>query len=436
MAEIRPFQGVHYAQKLLENWSAVICPVYDIISPQQQQELYLRSEHNFIHLEFARELPQDTATDNRYTRSAATLAHWLRQGILVADEQPAIYLYEQSFTHAGVEYTRRSLIVRVRLEEWDRKVVRPHEGTMTGPKADRLNLLWALQANTSPVLALYEDRDRQIASILAAAARNEPHLDLKNTGGEGHRVWPLTDTRAIEQVRCLLADQPLYIADGHHRYESALAYRRQRLASSPEANGEASFNFVMMTLVDFADPGLLILPPHRLIRGIPHPALDELLPRLKVFFDVKAVELDSSGDWKKVDAWLDGADEVRLALYGPVPGRLFLLGLRDPATVAEMIPYFHSDIYKRLDVSILDHVILDELLEIDREREVELRGYTYDKQDAINRVQAQEYQLAFLLRPVKPTTIKAIADAGDRMPNKSTYFYPKTPAGLMVNLLR
>lgn len=436
MADIRPFRGVHYAQKLLEDWPAVICPVYDIISPQQQQELYLRSEHNFIHLEFARELPQDTATDNRYTRSAFTFEQWLQRGILVTDGQPAIYLYDQFFTHAGASYTRRSLIVRVRLEEWDRKVIRPHEGTMTGPKADRLNLLWALQANTSPVLALYEDRDRQIASILAEHATTEPHLDLKRMGGEGHRVWALTDTQAIEQVRCLLADQPLYIADGHHRYESALAYRRQRLASSPELNGEAGFNFVMMTLVDFADPGLLILPPHRLIRGIPHSALDELLPRLKVFFDVEAMELGSPDVWNRVDDWLNGAGEVRLVLYGPVPGRLFLLRLRDPAAVAEMIPYFHSDIYKRLDVSILDHVILEELLEIDREREGELRGYTYDKQDAVNRVQAQEYQLAFLLKPVKPGTIKAIADADDRMPNKSTYFYPKTPAGLMVNLLK
>ncbi|MBI2852247.1 MAG: DUF1015 domain-containing protein [Chloroflexi bacterium] len=437
MAEIRPFGGVHYSKKLLEDWPAVICPVYDIITPQQQQELYLRSEYNFVRLEFARELPQDTATNSKYTRVAATLGQWLEQGVLVADEQPAIYLHDQHFTYRDKEYRRRSLIVRVRLEEWENNVVRPHEGTMTGPKADRLNLLWATQANTSPVLALYDDPGGKIATILETQEKKEPHFDLRKTAGEGHCIWALTDHDTVKQVRCLLADQPLYIADGHHRYESALAYRRQKLASSPEAaDGEAGFNFVMMTLVDFADPGLLILPPHRLVRGIAHPALDELMPKLKIFFDIEKLPLGSPDIWQKVDTWLASVGGVNLALYGPNPGALFLLTLRDPAAVSEMVPYFHSEIYKRLDVSVLDHVILEEFLELDREKEEQLRAYTYDEKDAINRVQAQEYQLAFLLRPVRPETIKAIADAGDRMPNKSTYFYPKTPAGLMVNLLR
>ncbi len=222
MAGIRPFRGVHYNQTLLKDWPSVICPVYDIISPQQQQELYQRSEYNFVRLEFGRDLPQDTATDNKYTRAAATLEQWLRQGILVTDDKPAIYLYDQYFTHQGREYQRRSLTVRVRVEEWDRMVVRPHESTMAEPKTDRLSLLWAIQANTSPILALYEDRDRQIAALLDNQARGKPLLDLKSVSGDGHRVWAITESRAINQIATSLADQPLYIADGHHRYESAL----------------------------------------------------------------------------------------------------------------------------------------------------------------------------------------------------------------------
>ncbi|GAI82690.1 unnamed protein product, partial [marine sediment metagenome] len=167
MAEIRPFRGVHYNQRLVTNLSAVICPPYDVIAPQMQQELYRRSEYNFVRVEHNRELPQDTAEDNRYTRSATTLEQWLEQGILRVDEVPAIYLHDHYFTYQGREYKRRGIIARVRLEEWDTMVVRPHEGTLDEPKSDRLSLLWALQANTSPILALFEDQGQRIAPLLA-----------------------------------------------------------------------------------------------------------------------------------------------------------------------------------------------------------------------------------------------------------------------------
>ncbi|MBI2848407.1 MAG: DUF1015 domain-containing protein [Chloroflexi bacterium] len=435
MAEVRPFQGVHYDQVLLRDWAKVFCPVYDIISPQQQQELYLRSEYNFVRLEFARELPQDSATDNKYGRAAAILEQWMQQGVLMAGKVPAIYLYDQYFTYQGKEYKRRGLVVRVCLEEWDKMVVRPHEGTMAEPKTDRLNLLWTLQANTSPILSLYEDRDRKIASLLAAQEQNEPLLNLKKVDGEGHRVWAITDSEIIGQIQTYLADQPLYIADGHHRYESALNYQRQRLVSVPSATGEEGFNFVMMTLVDFTDPGLLVLPPHRLVRGISRASLDGLMPRLKVFFDIEELSLSAPDIWQELDRRLNNGEGIRLAVYGPAADRIFLLRLRDIAAVSSMMPYFHSDLYKKLDVSVLDHVILGELLGLGNDKESQLCGHTYDKADAVKRVSAQEYQLAFLIRPVNPKAIKAIADVRDRMPRKSTYFYPKLPAGLIIHRL-
>lgn len=434
MAEVRPFQGVHYNQELLKHWEDVICPVYDIINPQQQTELYSRSDDNFVRLEFGRELPQDTNSDNKYTRAAATLEEWLKQGVMMADESPTIYLHDHYFTHRGKEYKRRGLIVRVRLEEWDKMVIRPHEGTMTKPKADRLNLLWTLQANTSSILALFEDPTKQIASLLAAQERNDPLLTLEKADGEGHRVWALTDPRVVGQIQRHLAEQPLYVADGHHRYESALAYQRQRLTSSPSASREEGFNFVMMTLVDFADPGLLILPPHRLVRGIAKPTLDGLMPKLKVFFDIEEAPLNVPDTWSRVDGWFNETSGVRLAVYGLTEGRIFLLRLRDQAAVNSMMPYFHSDLYKNLDVSVTDHAILEELLGLGSDHS-QLVDYTYDKQDAVNRVLAQEYQLAFLIRPIKAETIKAIADVRDRMPKKSTYFYPKPPSGLIINRL-
>ncbi len=435
MAEVRPFRGVHYNQGLLNHWEDVICPVYDIINPQQQTELYSRSDDNFVRLEFGRELPQDTDTDNKYTRAAATLEQWLQQSVMLTDKSPAIYLHDHYFTYAGREYKRRGLIVRVRLEEWDKMVIRPHEGTMTKPKADRLNLLWTLQVNTSPILALFEDPRKQIASLLAAQERNEPLLNLKKTDGEGHKVWALTDPTVVGQIQSYMSNQPLYIADGHHRYESALAHQRQRLACSPSASREEGFNFVMMTLIDFADPGLLILPPHRLVRGIAKGAVDALMPRLQVFFEVEDLPLNAPDIWEQVDRQLNKTDGVRLALYGLTAGRLFLLRLRDQTAVNSMMPYFHSDLYKSLDVSILDHVVLEKLLGLGDNKEGQFLGFTYDRQAAVNRVLAQEYQLAFIIRPIKGETIKAIADVRDRMPKKSTYFYPKPPAGLIINRL-
>ncbi len=435
MAEVFPFRGVRYNQSLINDWSAVICPPYDIITPQQQQELYLTSEYNFVRLELGRELPQDTINDNKYTRAAATLEQWLKQGIVEVDETPAIYLHDQYFTHQGREYKRRGIIARVRVEEWDRMVIRPHEGTIAEPRSDRLSLLWALQANTSPILALFEDREKQISSLLATQEQSKPLLSLKSVDGEGHNVWAITEPEVVNQIGSSLAGQPLYIADGHHRYESALAYQRERHASSPPALGNEAFNFVMMTLVDFSDPGLIILPPHRLIRGISKPILDELMAKLKVFFEIEELPLSMPGVWQQVDDLLTGTNEIRLIFFGLAAERLFVLRLRDLAAVSQMIPYFHSELYKRLEVSIIDHVILEKLLALSSEKEKTSLTYSYDRPDAVNRVLNQEYQLAFLLSPVKAEVIKAIADAGDKMPRKSTYFYPKLPAGLVFNRL-
>jgi len=435
VAEICPFNGVHYNPSLIKDWPAVICPPYDIITPQLQQELYLKSEYNFVRLEFGRELPQDTATDNKYTRSVATLEQWLKQGILESDEEPAIYLHDQYFRHQRRAYKRRGLSARVRLEEWDRMVIRPHEGTMAEPRSDRLSLLWAIQAHTSPILALFEDRGQQISSVLAAQERNKPLMNLKSAGGEGHIIWAITEPEVVNQISGSLAEQPLYIADGHHRYESALAYRHERRAYLPSASRDEAFNFVMMTLVDFADPGLLILPPHRLVRGISKQTLGRLMAQLKVFFDIEELSLTMPDIWKRVDDLLTETNQARFALFGLAKDCLLLLRLRDPSAVSQMMPYFHSELYKTLDVSIVDHIILEKLLALSSDKEESSLTYSYDRADAVNRVLTQEYQLAFLLSPVKTKVIKAIADAGDKMPRKSTYFYPKLPAGLIFNRL-
>lgn len=434
MAEIRPFRGVRYNQGLVKDLAEVICPPYDIITPQLQPALYHRSAYNFVQIEFGRESPQDTPTDNRYTRSAATLGQWLEQGILAADKTPAVYLHDHYFSYGGREYKRRGAVAAVRLEEWDKMVVRPHEGTLVEHKSDRLSLLWALQANTSPILVLFDDRGGRVSSLLAAEEQSQPIISL--SGEEGHRVWAITEPKTIEKLSASLIHQPLYIADGHHRYESALTYQRERRACS-SVSGDEAFNFVMMTLVAFSDPGLLILPPHRLLRGLSRATLSQLAADLKSFFEVEELPLNAPGVWQQVDDLLGGGEtgEVRLVVFGASEGNLLLLRLRDPAAVSGLMPYFHSERYKKLNVSVLDHVILEKFLGVGGGREEASLGYTYSREDAVNRVVEREYQLAFLLSPLKPGVIKAIADAGDRMPRKSTYFYPKAPAGLVLHRL-
>ena len=432
MAEIRPFRGVRYNQKLAGELAGLICPPYDVIDPPLQQELYHRSPHNFVRIEAGRKLAQDSSTDNKYTRAAATLEQWFKDGILAADPEPACYIHDHHFSYRGRELRRRALIARVRLEEWDKRVVCPHEGILAEHKGDRFSLLWALQTNTSPILALFQDRERQLSTLLAQA-EPEPIADFSDSDGKKHQLRAITEPETIDkQVGCF-AGQPLYIADGHHSYESALTFRRERQAGAASSGGE-DYDFVMMALVDFADPGVLILPPHRLVGGIPKAALSGLSAKLESLFDTEELPLNTPDIWAKIEGRLaaGGREEVRFALFGLNQERFTILKLRDFSTASRMMPYFHSSLYKKLDVSVLDHVILEELLGLGSGGEAAIIDFRYDQQEAVNRVMEQEYQLAFLLRPMKPEVIRAVADADDRMPRKSTNFYPKAPAGLVL----
>ena len=387
MAEIHPINGIRYNTKPVKDLAEVICPPYDIISPQQQGELYARSPYNFVRIEYGLETPGDSPSDNRYTRAEAFLEQWLREGVLAADTTPAIYIDDHYFTHKGKELKRRGMVARIRLEEWHRMIVRPHEGTLSGPKSDRISLIRALKANTSPILSMYEDKEKTIHRVLSHATSDKPIARVHKLEGERHDLWAITNPDDLNVIISALKNEPVYIADGHHRYESALVYQREQNALHPETGTAAAFNFVMMTLVAFDDPGLLILPPHRLLRGLSHSKLDELQAELSTFFDIERLPLKGTETWRK-----------------------------------------------KLDVSLVDHIILEEMLGIKPEGESGI-SFNYDREDSVKKVQNGEFQLAFVIKPVRPETIKAISDASDRMPRKSTYFYPKLPSGLVLNRL-
>jgi uncharacterized protein (DUF1015 family) len=432
VAEIRPFKGIRYNQKIIRDVGSVICPPHDVIPPQLQDELYHRSEYNFIRIEFGRDVP-DTSENNRYTRAAVTLTQWLNDKVLENEEKAAIYIHDYYFGYQGKNYKRRGIIVRVKLEEWSKRIIFPHEGTLSKSKTDRLSILWACRSNTSPILAMYQDNQNQIGNQIKLETKKKPIIETVMLSGEKHVVWAITDPDIIEKICGYLAPQPIYIADGHHRYESALMYKHERESYVP-AGSVQDFNFVMMTLVEFNDPGLLILPPHRLVQGILKSELKNLKGKLATFFDLREFSVSDLSVWNQIDKILvGGIDHTHLGIYGLDGNKLLIMELKDSALIGDLMPAFHTDIYKKLDVSILDHVILEKLLNLGSQGEPVSLSYTYNKQDAVARVNDGEFQLAILLNPVKADVIKAIADAGDRMPRKSTYFFPKEPAGLVFN---
>ena len=436
MAEVYPLRSIRYNKGIVGELARVICPPYDIIAPEEQKLYYERSDYNAIRLELQPEQPEDNATNNKYSRAGITLRQWLKQGVLKVDEHPALYLHDHYFTYLGEERKRRGLIARIRLEPWGSGIY-PHEETYPKAKDDRLQLTRACQANFSPLLSLYQDPDQKIASILAEASQAKPIIEI-DYSGERHIVRAITHPKFQQNISQRLSSQALYIADGHHRYETALAYQKERASAVATFSGKEAFNYVMMSLVDFSDPGLVVLPVHRLVRGISPSVLAKLRNQLEDFFVLEAVPLTEDlfplRGCEGSEAISKGTDRAIWAVLGLEPGCLVCLKQRQDIPFGPMMPSNRSQAYRSLAISILNHVILDNILAFAPDSEDV--AHTANAIEAYQKIREGKYQLAFLLNPTQPETVKTIADAKDRMPLKSTYFYPKPPAGLIINSLK
>jgi len=435
MAVVRSFHGVRYNPSRVGNLSGVICPPYDVISASRQEAYYQQDKYNYIRIEHSRELPGDNECDNKYTRALATLEKWLDEAVLTGEKEPAVYIHRHYFTLEGIERCRTSLIAAVRVEDWDKGIILPHEGTLPKARSDRETLLRTLKANTSPVFVMYEDNQKSIQSVLENLTAVKPQISTAGYDNERHEVWVITEPRAVKALTCLFDNRPLYIADGHHRYESALKYRREQAALLSSATGEEPFNFLMMEMVSFTDPGLVILPPHRLIRGVSWQNINSLLPRLEELFDIEEFHLDCTGAWSNIEQALQNAAATSMALFGLGGDRVHVITVKNQANIDRMMPAFHSELYKKLDVSIVDHIILESLLGLTDITDLSRISFNHNQGEVIELVNSGQYQLAVILRTVKPEIIKTVADAGERMPRKSTYFHPKLPSGLVMNRL-
>lgn len=427
--EVSPFRGIRYNQRMVGDLARILCPPYDVITSEQQKLYYKKSDYNAIRLEFP-----ESAGDS-YQRAAITFQQWLKHGVLQLDRVSSFYLHDHHFEYSGEKRVRRGLIARVKLEPWGSGIY-PHEETSSKAKSDRLQLMRACRANFSPLFSLYHDSERKIASILSEASRAKSMIETsvlsplteggQDEGGEAHTLWAITDPEIKRELSQFLSSRPLYIADGHHRYETALTYRQERAqeqSDSCKLTAEA-FNYVMMELVEFSDPGLVVLPLHRLVCGIASSILVGLGDQLRNFFVLESVPL-------KVGSCQLSADSC-LGILGLQPGSLVILKKRQDISLEAMMPGNRSQAYREFGVSILNHIILDVVLSEAKDLDV---AYTVDLKEAYQQIKEGKYQLAFLLNPPQPEMVEAVADAQDRMPSKSTYFYPKLPAGLVINPL-
>jgi uncharacterized protein (DUF1015 family) len=446
--EVSPFRGIRYNQRIVGDLAQVICPPFDVITPEQQKLYYQKSDYNAVRLE----LPEPIG--DKYQGAAITFQQWLKQEILQLDRVSSFYLHDQRFEYSGEKRVRRGLIARVKLEPWG-SGIHPHEETSSKAKSDRLQLMRACRANFSPLFSLYHDSEQKVAPILSHVAQEKPLMSLRvpilsgrsnlPDSNEAHTLWAITDPDTKLQLSQLLSSRPLYIADGHHRYETALTYQQERVKEQSDSfdssviaseakqslTGKGAFNYVMMELVEFSDPGLVVLPLHRLVRGIEPSILAGLGDQLRSFFVLESVPLKAGSP----DASGLPADSC-LGILGLQPGSLVVLRRRHPDSIGvsleTMMPGNRSQAYREFGVSILNHIILDNVLSGAKDLDV---AYTVNVKEAYQQIKEGKYQLAFLLNPPQPEMVKHVVDAQDRMPSKSTYFYPKLPAGLVINPL-
>jgi uncharacterized protein (DUF1015 family) len=424
MADLRPFRGLRYSAAA--GASLTIAPPYDVISPAEQRALYERSAHNVVRIEYGEQRADDNASENRYTRAAADIARWRAEGVLALDHEPAIYGYRQEFEWSARRYARQTWFVALRLEEWEKGIVKPHEHTLANPKADRLELLRATRTQISPVYSLFRPKHGAAPAI----AKGDPVADFE-ADGQRHTLTAIRDEAAIAVFQRLMAESDVYIADGHHRYETALAYRDEVRSRSASWADEEPENFVLMGLTAHDDPGLLVLPTHRVVH---RPPADDAFDRISRCFTVKAFAESQLGD---VLSALADAAPPSFAAIGLAPGAVHLLTLRDRASVESLMPGDQPAAWKRLDVNLLQYGVLLDVFGID-DAALTAGGavtYTQDAAEAQRAVASGAAACAFLLNATPVEQVLAVADAGGRMPQKSTYFYPKLPTGLVMRAL-
>ena len=416
MADVQPLRALHYDLSVVGSLQAVAAPPYDVIDPEQREQLAARSPYNVV----AIDLPQG---DDPYAEAARLLERWRADGAVVRDPEPALWALTQDYTAPdGRRLTRRGFFCRVKVEDYGPGRIRPHERTHPGPKEDRLRLTRATRANLSPIFSLYSDPAGAAWGALASATDGPPWGEVVDEDATTHRLWRVADPAAIATVQDALRDAELLIADGHHRYETARVY-----AGEPGAGPEA--DHVLMCLVALQDEGLTVFPTHRLVRGLEPERQEALAAALREQFDIEPIEVDALRP-------PDGAGPLTMGYIDSHFQRAFRLTLRDQAIADAALPGMPEP-YRHLDTAVLEALILKGALGLSEDDISHLNGLGYSRTDAeaLELVRSGEYDAAFFLRASPVDQVRAVAATGINMPPKSTYFFPKVLTGLVFNSL-
>ncbi len=432
MSSIFPFPGWRYNPGVVD-LAKVMAPPYDIIDTDEQTALYAKDDRNVVRLIFGRTFSEDNEKDNRYTRAAAHLDAWRADGLFVQDK-PAIYLYEQTFSTGGRDYARRGFFSRVRLSEWGKEGVYPHEKTLSGPKQDRLDLMRSTRGNLEPIFGLLADPEGDVSDALASLVSYEPFLDITDDDGVHNKMWVVDDEKLLHRLLSLMPSPEIFIADGHHRYETALAYqaevreKMQKAGQVPPLRGDLDCDYIMMFIVPDSDPGLVIWPTHRMVYGLKDFDPAKFLAACEKNFIVAPTTPEKLEKELETNA---------LPCFGFAYGdKLFVLLLKDRAPMDARHPDA-DPAWKVLDVSVLHSLIMDDLLGIDEDKLLRKENITYTKSadEALDTAKSGKngIQCSFILRGTPMKQVRDIAEAGAVMPQKSTYFYPKPLSGMVFH---
>ena len=426
MAVVSPFRGWRYDPDVVGDVASVLCPPYDMISPDIQESLKRQHPYNVVHLEAGEGLDWSALVEGQYHRTAGLFDDWMRDGVLRQDPAPLYYLMRHGFTLGGESRSRLGLIACVGLADYQERQVLPHEFTEAPAIRDRVSLMESLQANVSPIMALYRDSRHELAPVFQRVMADAPDVESSDDFGGATTLWSIASSADQAAIRSFFRDRPVYLADGHHRYEASRRYQLDRHAEDPTASADGlAHNYVMMTLIAFDDPGLVVLPYHRSLRGLSEGQLQRVLERLDQLFESKAPEEVSADRLVEQVAELGRSNRV-LAALGPGDRTPRILELRQSAISGDWGPLAVSEAWVLEEQALrpeLGDATLDHL------------GFLHDHHEAAQGVASGQLQMAFLMKPFPLDVFEDIVGGGERLPRKSTFFYPKLPTGLVINRL-
>ena len=429
MVEVAPFKGIVYNKEKIDKLDNVMSPPYDIISEETQNKLYEKHPNNFVRLILGKQFSEDTEDDNRYTRAKKLFDEWQENSILLESDKSAIYPYKIEYKINNETKTMNGFFILLKLDK-EYKLVKAHEKTLSKPKADRLNLMRTCNANLEPIQLLYMDKDDAIRKKIDQSI-NASLVSVKGYDGFNHKLWRLEDKQVISQITNELKDKILFIADGHHRYQTAINFANEKREKTGVSDNNAPFNYMMVILANIFDEGLAILPTHRLIKmsGLD---IKELLEKLRKYFIIEEKTIDITNYdevGKKIIKDLETKNENKFAMY--IKNKYYILTLKDKKAM-DKFASDHSKTWRTLDVSVLHKIILEQLMGINESNLEDHVKYTRVNEEAIKFVDEGRFDLSFLMNATKIEELKAIAEAGEHMPQKSTYFLPKMLSGLVM----